>query len=215
MRDRQQQKGIAAAKAAALRRKGGPGPLDANDLYGRIAASKDRSVILQAQKVLKKYRFEPAKNRTALAHKLSSIVQMYGEDALRDIAMIHPDRKLIAATVTATELKEVGNEIVQKPVVRPEETAMPKHHYACGACGGLIMHAEGAPCKCGSHGNNQVHNDGGDKAPTSTANNADSKITLGAGAASAGEKDNTTSMIMAALALGLGIGAIATMAFSK
>lgn len=208
MRNRQSQ-GLAAKKLAALKRKGGPGPLNANDLYGRIAASPDKSIILKAQGILKKYRFEPAANRTSLAHKLSSIVQMYGEDAILDLAMIHPDRQLIASTVTETELREVGNDEMIKPVAAPvqqTQQVQPQYQNACGACALGMFNCEGGSCNCGCNGagKGKMKNDSGEA--------AQAKFFKEMQAFSPDKQETHTGIILGALALGLTIGVLATMA---
>lgn len=207
MRNREHNRkgGLAAKKLAALKRKGGPGPLTANDLFGRIAASTDPEIIGKAQKILKEYRFEKAKNRSELAHKLSSIVQMYGEDAIKDLAMIHPDRLLIASTITETELKEVGNEIV-KPAAPVEQTKQPQYHNACGACAlGMFNCEGGGGCNCGCKGSGaaKMKNDAG------TDKGVKEGETL-----KANKESDHTGLILGALALGLTIGVLATMAAS-
>lgn len=64
-----------------------------DDLYGRIAASKETHPAAQA--LLVKYGYGQAKTETELAHKLASVVMNVGESALKDIAGIHPDKELI------------------------------------------------------------------------------------------------------------------------
>lgn len=205
MRNRQSQ-GLAAKKLAALKRKGGPGPLNANDLYGRIAASPDKNLILKAQGILKKYRFEPAANRTALAHKLSSVVAMYGEDAILDLAMIHPDRQLIASTVTETELREVGNDKMINPVVAPVQQTQPQYQNACGACALGMFNCEGGSCSCGCSGGGKA------KMKNDSGETAQAKFLKEMQAFSPDKQENHTGIILGALALGLTIGVLATMA---
>lgn len=208
MRNREQNRkgGLAAKKLAALKRKGGGGPLTANDLFGRIAASTDPDIIGKAQKILKDYRFEKAKNRSELAHKLSSVVQMYGEEAIKDLAMIHPDRLLIASTITETELKEVGNEII-KPAAAPVDTKQPQYHNACGACALGMFNCEGGGCSCGCKGSGaaKLKNDAG----------TDTKVVKEGETLKANKESDHTGLILGALALGLTIGVLATMAASS
>ncbi len=64
-----------------------------DDLFGRIATAKETHPAAQA--ILVKYGYEQAKNETELAHKLASVVMNVGENALKDIASIHPDKELI------------------------------------------------------------------------------------------------------------------------
>ena len=209
MRNRQHSRkrgGLAAKKYQALKRKGGPGPLTANDLYGRIAATPDRNVILKAQEFLKKYKFQPAKNRTELAHKLSSVVQMYGEDAIRDLAYFHPDRQLIAATVTETELKEVGNGDMFKPAEQPVQPKT-EYHNACGACTMGMFNCEGN-CNCNKNKNSTKNDTGNEKADAKGVKDGEHLVAMK-------EPDHTAPLIIGALALGLTIGVLETMATSS
>jgi hypothetical protein len=66
-----------------------------DDLYGYLASCAE--VQPKAQSILAKYGYEQATTETELAHKLSSLVMNVGESALKDIAMIHPDKELILA----------------------------------------------------------------------------------------------------------------------
>ena len=96
-----------------------------DDLYGRIATSKETHPLAQA--ILVKYGYEQAKNETELAHKLASVVMNVGETALKDIAGIHPDKELILSFYTPTMSAPVV--IETKPA---EEKKVSLNDCGCG-----------------------------------------------------------------------------------
>ncbi len=115
-------KGISYTKAA----------IASDDLYGRIAASKETQA--SAQSILLKYGYDQAKTETDLAHKLASVVMNVGEMALADIAAIHPDKELILSFYKP-QLPAAKEETI---VIKKEEAPMSAdghHHHDCG-CGG-------------------------------------------------------------------------------
>jgi hypothetical protein len=87
-----------------------------------------------------KYGFEPAKNMKDLMRKMNFIIKKEGANALHDIAMIHPDRDLILATV-------VGGENIT-PTVKSEASTAEKKSGACG-CGMSSCNGEKEQSKCG------------------------------------------------------------------
>jgi hypothetical protein len=99
-----------------------------DDLFGRIAASKESQA--PAQAILLKYGYAQAKTENELAHKLASIVMNVGDLALKDVASIHPDKELILSLFQAAP----------SPLPLPvQESIKPKSLNDCG---------------CGSHHNN-------------------------------------------------------------
>ena len=120
---RQRPNGIRYTKAA----------IASDDLYGRIATSKETHPL--AQGILVKYGYEQAKNETELAHKLASVVMNVGESALKDIATIHPDKELILSFCSTTP---------QVPVVETKPAEKKVTLNDCG-CGGSKMNDTGTP----------------------------------------------------------------------
>ena len=60
-------------------------------LYNYIVNSNG----LEVAKIVRKYGIEPSKNRDELVSQIATVVFNHREDALLDIAMIHPDKELI------------------------------------------------------------------------------------------------------------------------
>ncbi len=115
-----------------------------DDLYGRIASSKEAHPAAQA--VLIKYGYEQASTETELAHKLASVVMNVGESALKDIASIHPDKELILSFCSAAPLAPPV--IPAVPAVIKEKASL--HDCGCGgdkhmnSSGSQYLHAEAA-----------------------------------------------------------------------
>ncbi len=131
--DRTKPSGITYTKAA----------IASDDLYGYLASSKETQP--KAQSILAKYGYEQAETETDLAHKLSSLVMNVGESALKDIAMIHPDKELILSLAAPhkkvfTEVEETTNDTGKK------------NHNDCG-CGGNSKASSLNDCGCGGSHN--------------------------------------------------------------
>ena len=108
-----------------------------DDLYGRIAASKESQPAAQA--ILVKYGYDQAQTESQLAHRLASVVMNVGETALRDIANIHPDKELILSfsTVAPVTIQPVQTQSVSAPTKDLNDCGC-GHHNASGGekCGG-------------------------------------------------------------------------------
>ena len=105
-----------------------------DDLYGRIAVSKESQNAAQA--LLLKYGYEQAKTETDLAHKLASLVMNVGESALRDISNIHPDKELILSFYTPPAPAQPAPVQIVLPKAKSEEM------NDCG-CGGKHYNSHG------------------------------------------------------------------------
>ncbi len=110
-------------------------PLELDDLYARIVSDKETLPLVQG--VLSKYGydFNEKTSPTQYAHKLAAIVMNAGEPALKDLATIHPDKKLILhflapASEPQTIIKEVIREVPVAAAPKKEEAF--EHDCGCG-----------------------------------------------------------------------------------
>ena len=141
--DRRRPSGITYTRAA----------IASDDLYGYLAASKEAQPKLQS--ILAKYGYDQADTETDLAHKISSLVMNVGESALKDIAMIHPDKELILSL--ASPVRRTNIEFDDTSNDRGGRKS--KSHNDCG-CGGSHNASGESHNDCGCGGS---HNASGSK----------------------------------------------------
>ena len=105
-------------------------------LYHHIVFSSPKDKI---NDILKENGFKPAKSPDEAVEKLKSIVRKGGEDALEQMAMIHPDRDLLLKSFT-NEYNEAGDCPVcadgMTVVMQKEEEEEEKFDNACACKGG-------------------------------------------------------------------------------
>lgn len=105
----------------------------------------------KAKAFVNKYGFQPSKNANQLVGQMKSIVSNYGEETLKDLAKIHPDKDLILSIQEVSADKEQLN--------------------ACGC--GSYANCEGCGGKCGAHKSPMLNLDGDTKNENKTKQSTD------------------------------------------